>query len=54
MLATDGTLGDYCDILRTGPEDVLAVEVLRFDTQQVLEGELNGRALEQSYSSRRS
>ncbi len=28
----------------------MAVEVLRFDTQQVLEGELNGRALEQSFS----
>ncbi len=51
VLATDGTLGDYCDILRTrGPEDVLAIEVLRFDTEEVLEGELNGRALETSFS----
>jgi serine protease Do len=51
VLATDGTLGDYCDILRTrGPEDVLAIEVLRFDTEEVLEGELNGRALETTFS----
>ncbi|HSN75447.1 MAG TPA: trypsin-like peptidase domain-containing protein [Anaerolineae bacterium] len=51
VLATDGTLGDYCDILRTrGSEDVLAIEVLRFDTEEVLEGELNGRALETSFS----
>lgn len=51
VLATDGTLGDYCDILRTrDPEDVMALEVLRFDTQEVLEGELNGNALEQSFS----
>lgn len=51
VLATDGTLGDYCDILRTrGPEDVLAIEVLRFATEEVLEGELNGRVLEQSFS----
>ncbi len=51
VLATDGTLGDYCDILRTrGPEDVLAIEVLRFASEEVLEGELNGRTLEQSFS----
>jgi serine protease Do len=51
VLATDGTMGDYCDILRTrGPEDVLAIEVLRFDSEEVLEGELNGRALERSFS----
>ncbi len=51
VLATDGTMGDYCDILRTrGPNDVMAIEVLRFDTEEVLEGELNGRALERSFS----
>src|SRR4030066_156502 len=38
-LATDGTLKDYCDILRTHqPEDTLAIEVLRWDSQEVLEG----------------
>jgi len=51
VLATDGTMGDYCDILRTrGPDDVLAIEVLRFASEEVLEGELNGRVLEQSFS----
>ena len=45
-LATDGTLNDYCDILRTNqPQDTLALQVLRWDSQQVLEGELNGRTL---------
>ena len=38
VLATDGTLGDYCDILRTRePQDVLAIEVWRFDTSEVLD-----------------
>jgi serine protease Do len=46
VLATDGTLKDYCDILRTHkPEDTLAIKLLRWDSQQVLEGEINGRAL---------
>ena len=43
QLATDGTMSDYCDVLRTqGPDDVLAIEVLRNDTGQLLEGRLNG------------
>ncbi len=51
VLATDGTMADYCDILRShSREDILSIEVLRFDTQEVLEGQLNGRALEQSFS----
>lgn len=42
VLATDGTMADYCDVLRTHlPEDVLSVEVLRFDTGDMLEGKLN-------------
>jgi serine protease Do len=46
-LATDGTLKDYCDILRTHVSDAtLAVQVLRWDSQEVLEGQLNGRTLE--------
>jgi serine protease Do len=50
-LATDGTMKDYCDILRThNPEASLAVEVLRWDTQEVLEGQLNGRTLETVYT----
>ncbi len=51
VLATDGTMADYCDILRThNPQDTLDVEVLRFDTQEVLEGQLNGRELALSFS----
>jgi len=42
VLSTDGTMADYCDILRTHlPGDVLSIEVLRFDTGEVLEGKLN-------------
>lgn len=51
VLATDGTMADYCDILRTrNATDTLGVEVLRFDTQEYLEGQLNGRALQTSFS----
>lgn len=51
VLATDGTLKTYCDVLQTkGSDQVLKVEVLRYATQEVLEGELNGKPLEQSFS----
>jgi serine protease Do len=51
VLATDGTMADYCDILRTrSAQDVITIEVLRFASEEVLEGQLNGRALEQSFS----
>jgi serine protease Do len=51
VLATDGTMADYCDILRSrGPEDALSIEVLRFSSQEYLSGQLNGRALETSFS----
>jgi serine protease Do len=47
VLGTDGTMSDYCDILRShNPGDVLSVEVFRFDTGERLEGQLNGRELE--------
>lgn len=50
-LASDGTMSQYCDILRTHKaSDTLAVEVLRFDTQEILAGQLNGRVLEQTVS----
>jgi serine protease Do len=46
VLATDGTMSSYCDILRSNrPDDVLKVEVLRFATQEWLEGQLNGDPL---------
>ena len=51
VLATDGTMADYCDVLRSHHgDDVLSIEVLRFATGEVLEGELNGTPLEPSFS----
>ena len=51
VLATDGTMSDYCDILRThNRDDTLSIEILRFATQEVLEGQLNGRELAQKFS----
>lgn len=45
-LAVDGTMADYCDIIRTqGDESTLAVEVYRFPVNQALEGQINGRKL---------
>jgi serine protease Do len=50
-LATDGTLKDYCDILRThSAGDTLALEVLRWNSQEVLKGQLNGRPLAVAYT----
>lgn len=50
-LGVGGTVADYCDVIRThGPDDVLSVEVTRFSTQQVLEGQLNGDPLAESFS----
>jgi serine protease Do len=47
VLATDYTLSSYCDVLRThNPTDVMNIEVLRFDTMEYLQGQLNGRPLE--------
>jgi serine protease Do len=46
VLSTDGTMADYCDILRSHDmTDVLAVQVMRFSTKEILEGQLNGRQL---------
>ena len=51
VLATDGTMSDYCNILKSHQaDDVLGIEVLRFDTQEVLEGQLKGRTLETAFS----
>jgi len=50
-LGTDGTMATYCDVLRSHePTDVLTVQVLRFETQEMLEGQLNGRELALSFS----
>jgi serine protease Do len=41
-MAADGTMKDYCDVLRTaGDGSAMGIEVLRWDTQEVLRGELN-------------
>jgi serine protease Do len=52
VLATDGTMADYCDIMRTqGDDQPMSVEVLRYDTQEVLTGTLNGdKELELAFS----
>lgn len=45
-LATDSSMATYCDIIRTqGDENTLAMDVLRFGTNETLEGQFNGRAL---------
>lgn len=50
-LARQGTLEEYCDVLRSHrPEDTLSLEVLRWSSGEVLSGQLNGRALEASTS----
>ncbi len=49
-LAWDGTMSDYCDIIRTHQQtDTMALQVLRFSTSEVLEGQLNGTALATTY-----
>ena len=45
-LGTDGTMSDYCDILRThSADDTVDVEVVRFNTMEVMDGQLNGNVL---------
>ncbi|MEE9188574.1 MAG: PDZ domain-containing protein, partial [Anaerolineales bacterium] len=44
ILASDGTMSDYCDVLRShDSDDTLDIEVLRYATGEVLTGQLNGR-----------
>jgi hypothetical protein len=46
ILATDGTMKDYCDVIRSHqPSDALSVTVIRYASGELLEGQLNGRAL---------
>lgn len=50
-LAQDGTLANYCDVLRShGPDDVIGIEIFRFSTQEFLEGQLNGEPLTPTFS----
>jgi S1-C subfamily serine protease len=47
VLATDGTMKDYCDVIRShSATDTMAVTVIRYNTGELLEGQLNGRELE--------
>jgi serine protease Do len=48
----DGTYKDYCDVIRTASNNKpIAVEVLRWDSREVLRGEINGEdELEQAFS----
>jgi serine protease Do len=41
-IGTDGTFKDYCDVIRTAGDNAIAVDVLRYDTSEVLRGEING------------
>lgn len=51
ILATDGSMKDYCGILRTRNEtDTISIEVLRFASSEYLAGQLNGKPLETSFS----
>ena len=51
VLSTDGTMADYCDILRShSADDVLKIEVLRYATSEVLRGQINGDELQQVFS----
>ena len=46
VLGLDGTMSDYCDILRTRrPSDTMDLTIIRFDDLSLLEGQLNGREL---------
>lgn len=50
-LGTDGTMANYCDVLRThDATDVMSVEVLRWATSQVLAGQINGDPLAEAFS----
>ncbi len=52
-LGGNGTMTEYCDILRSHqPDDALSIEVLRFGTQEYLAGQLNNpeRTLAVTYS----
>jgi S1-C subfamily serine protease len=47
LMGADGTLGEYCKILRgRNATDPMSVEVLRYATFEMLSGELNGSELE--------
>lgn len=49
-VGSDGTMADYCDVLRSNnASDKMSIEVLRFATGEVLTGQLNGDPLAASF-----
>lgn len=47
VLATDGSMADYCDVLRSRhPTDAMNVTIIRYSDLSLMEGQLNGRELE--------
>lgn len=47
VLATDGTMADYCDVLRSrNPGDTMQLTVIRWTDLSLHEGQINGRELE--------
>jgi serine protease Do len=50
-LGAEGTMAEFCDVIRTqGGSGVIPVEVLRYETSQVLRGQFNGEALAEAFS----
>lgn len=50
-LATDGTMSDYCEIVRSaGTTSTIDIEVLRLGSQEILEGQINGEPLVRTVS----
>jgi S1-C subfamily serine protease len=46
VLATDGTMKDYCDVIRShSATDTMTMSVIRYASGELLEGQLNGREL---------
>ncbi|MCZ7535165.1 MAG: S1C family serine protease [Acidimicrobiia bacterium] len=46
-MATDGTMKDYCDVLQShNADDVLSVQILRFEDGTRYRGEFNGKEIE--------
>jgi serine protease Do len=46
-VAQDGTMADYCDVIRSRqPTATMSLTVIRFNDLSLLEGQLNGRELE--------
>lgn len=46
-----GTFKEYCNVLRSNDiDDAVSVRVMRLDTKQVLEGEINGQPLQPVFS----